>query len=67
MNENLPTFSEVLATKFSRLKEWLKPDPDDHLAVKIAKAVLKGIAMLVLLLFSPVLIIGLALGFIGLM
>ncbi|MEX2232311.1 MAG: hypothetical protein WD824_09130 [Cyclobacteriaceae bacterium] len=67
MNENLPKFSEVLAAHFKRLKEWLKPDPGDHLALSIVKTVLKSAAMLVLLLFSPVLLVGLALGFIGLM
>jgi hypothetical protein len=66
-DQNLPTFSQVLATHFKRLKEWMKPDPDDHLALKIVKTVLKSLAMLVLILFSPVLLVGLALGFIGLM
>lgn len=66
-DENLPNFSEVLATHFKRLKEWMKPDPQDHLALKIVKTVFKSLAMLVLLLFSPVLLLGLALGFIGLM
>lgn len=65
--ENLPNFSEVLAAHFERLKQWMKPDPEDHPALKIVKIVLKSLAMLVLLLFSPVLLVGLALGFIGLM
>lgn len=68
MNDHdLPTFSEVLATHFQRLREWMKPDRDDHLALSIAKTVLKSLAMVVLILFSPVLLVGLALGFIGLM
>lgn len=66
-NKNQLTFFELLRGKLFRLKEWLKPDPKDHLAVKIIKAILKAIAMLLLLLVSPVLIIGFALIFIGLM
>lgn len=66
-DQNLPTFSQVLATHFQRLTEWMKPDQDDHLALRIVKTILKSLAMLVLILFSPVLLVGLALGFIGLM
>jgi hypothetical protein len=65
--ENRLTFSEVLSAQFKRLKAWLKPEPDDHLALKVIKMILKSVAMLVLLAFSPILLIGLALGFIGLM
>lgn len=67
MNDhNLPTFSEALATHFKRLKEWMKPNPDDSLALKIVKTVFKGLAILVLIMLSPVLLIALAIGFIGL-
>ena len=65
--EQSPKFSDILATQFHRLKEWMKPDPQDHVALKIVKTFFKSLAMLVLLVFSPVLIIGLVLGFIGLM
>lgn len=66
-DQKLPTFSEVLATHLARLKEWMKPHPDDQLALQIVKTILKSLAMLVLILFSPVLLVGLALAFIGLM
>ena len=65
--ENTVTFSEILSKQINRLKEWMKPNPEDDLALKIIKTFLKSLAMLVLLLFSPVLLIGLVLGFIGLM
>lgn len=66
-DEKLPGFSDVLVEHFKRLKEWLKPEPGDHMALKIIKTALKSLAMLALLLFSPVFLLGLALGFIGLM
>lgn len=66
-NENRLTFSEVLAAQLSKLKEWLKPNPGDGLALKIVKMILKSVVLLILLLISPVLLIGLALAFIGLM
>lgn len=66
-NENQLSFSETLSLQFKRLKDWLRPEPKDHLGVKIIKGILKGIAMLLLLLVSPVLLVGFALIFIGLM
>lgn len=68
MNDrNFPTLSQALASYIRRLSQWMKPDPDDNLTLKIVKTILKSLALLVLILFSPVLLIGLALGFIGLM
>lgn len=60
-------FSDILASKLKGLKEWLKPDPNDHVALTIVKSIFKSAVMVLLLLFSPVLVIGLFLAFIGLM
>lgn len=60
-------FSEVLSAQIRRLKEWLKPDPEDHVVVKAIKMLLKGLVLLLLIAASPILLIGLALIFIGLM
>ena len=68
MNESQPVrFSEIVASQIKRLKQWVKPDPDDRLAVSIIKTVFKSLALLVMLAFSPVMLIALFLGFIGLM
>jgi hypothetical protein len=66
-NENQLSFSKTVSLQLKHLKGWLKPEPKDHLAVKIIKGFLKSIAMLLLLLVSPVLLVGFALIFIGLM
>lgn len=68
MNENQSVrFSEIVASQIKRLKEWVKPDPNDHVGVSIIKTILKSLALLVMLAFSPVMLIALFLGFIGLM
>jgi hypothetical protein len=60
-------FSDIIAAKLKGLREWLKPDPNDPVALIVVKSVLKSAVMVLLLLFSPVLLIGLFLAFIGLM
>lgn len=61
----MPTFSELVATQMRKLVHWVKPDPSDVVGVRIVKTFFKSIAMLLLLLFSPVLLIGLAVAFFG--
>lgn len=46
-------------------KEWLKPDPTDSLLVKIGKGILKSFVVLLLIAFSPVIIVFLIAVFIG--
>jgi hypothetical protein len=40
-----------------KIREWMKPDPADHLLLQIAKMLFKCIALLVLIAFSPVIIV----------
>lgn len=68
MNENQPVrFSVIVALQFKRLKEWVTPDPGDRIVVSVIKTLLKSLALLVMLAFSPVMLVALFLGFIGLM
>jgi lipopolysaccharide/colanic/teichoic acid biosynthesis glycosyltransferase len=60
-------FSEHVAVQFGRFKQWLKPDLQDPVALWVVKTFLKSIAVLLLLLFSPVMLVALVLGFIGLL
>lgn len=64
MNDKKPeTFAQYFKLQLRRLKRWLKPDPADSLPVTVIKTVLKSIAVLILLIFSPVLILGLTVAF----
>jgi hypothetical protein len=56
-------FQELLVNKFNQLKEWVKPNPADTTLVKSLKMIYKVIAVLILIAFSPVIIIILALVF----
>lgn len=68
MEERKPLqFSEHVAVQFRRFKEWLKPDLSDPVALRVVKTFFKSIVVLLLLLFSPVMLVALVLGFIGLM
>jgi hypothetical protein len=68
MEERKPQeFSEHMAVQFRRFKQWLKPDLQDPGALRIVKTFLKSIAVPLLLLFSPVMLVALVLGFIGLL
>jgi hypothetical protein len=50
-------FRELLLKKFNQLKEWVKPNPVDTTLVKSLKMIYKVLAVLVLIAFSPVLIV----------
>lgn len=64
-NDKMPSMSEVIASRFNRLMQWMKPNPEDHMALTVVKTFFKSLVMLLLLLISPVLLIGLAAAFIG--
>lgn len=40
-----------------KLGEWMKPEPADNLFLKIAKTFFKCIALLIMIAFSPVIIV----------
>lgn len=40
-----------------KIKEWMKPDPSDHLLLQGVKFIFKCIALLVLIAFSPVIFV----------
>jgi hypothetical protein len=64
MNPQQPeTFQQYFSLQIRRLRNWVKPDPSDTIPVTVAKTILKSIAVLLLLIFSPVLILGLTLAF----
>lgn len=62
-HEKPETFQQYFSLQIRRLKQWVKPDPSDALAVTVLKTILKSVAVLLLLIFSPVLILGLTLAF----
>lgn len=45
--------------------EWLKPDPADHLVVKIVKGIFKSVVALFMIAFSPIVAIFLFFAFLG--
>ena len=60
-------FSDIIAAQITKVKGWVKPDPNDHVALSVVKTILKGVVVLLMIALSPVMLIGLFLGFIGLM
>ncbi len=67
MEEQPQNYSQYIALKARRIGEWVKPDPKDNVILSIIKTILKSIAVLLLLVISPVLLIGFAVAFIGLL
>ncbi len=51
--------------KVAELRQWLKPVPTDSLPTKIFKGIYKGLAVLVLTAFSPVIIVILVIAFVA--
>lgn len=51
--------------QLKEFKEWLKPNPADPLWMKIGKGLVKSGVVLLLIAFSPVILIFLAAVFIG--
>jgi hypothetical protein len=50
-------FKELLIRKLKELQEWLKPNPNDTMLVTSLKMVYKLVAVLILIAFSPVILI----------
>jgi hypothetical protein len=51
------TIRELVLGRLKRLKEWLKPNPADTTLIKSLKMIYKAAAVLVLIAFSPVILI----------
>lgn len=65
MTEQKPeTLTEYFSLQIKKLAKWVKPDPSDTLILQVIKTIWKGIAVLLMLIFSPVLILGLTLAFV---
>lgn len=62
VREELRTF---IQNKWNALQEWLKPNPDDSIAIQILKSIYKSLAVLVLIALSPVILLLLLIAFIG--
>ncbi len=62
-NEKPETFGQYFNLQIKKLREWVTPDPFDSVIQSIFKTILKSIAVLVLLILSPVLLLGLTLAF----
>jgi hypothetical protein len=48
---------ETILKYFQRFKEWLKPNKEDSLIVQSLKMIYKVLAVVLLLVFSPVIIV----------
>lgn len=48
---------ELIKRWFVKIREWMKPDPADGLLLQVIKLIYKSIALLILIAFSPVIII----------
>ena len=64
-NRKPENLSEYFSLQIRKLLAWFKPDPADHFLLIVVKSILKGLVVLVMLLLSPVLIIGLILAFVA--
>ncbi len=51
------SIKEMIVIKFKQFKEWLKPNPNDSMLIISLKMIYKLIAVLLLIAFSPVIII----------
>jgi hypothetical protein len=50
-------FKELILNKLKQFKEWLKPNPADSLFIQSLKMIYKAVAVLVLIIFSPVILL----------
>ena len=51
------SIGEILVKRLNQLKEWLKPDAEDSTLVTSLKMIYKAVAVLILIAFSPVILI----------
>jgi hypothetical protein len=57
MKDEEKGYVAYLKEKLLQLREWIRPDPNDSHLLKVVKLFYKSIALLVLLAFSPVLLV----------
>lgn len=50
-------FRDAIKKRITNLREWVKPNPADPLYLTVFKTIYKGIALLVLIALSPVILI----------
>jgi len=48
------SFADFARKYFEKLKAWLSPDPSDGHLLQAIKLIFKGIALLIMIAFSPV-------------
>jgi hypothetical protein len=51
------SIEEMIASRFKRLKEWLKPNPADSRLIQGLKLIYKSLAVLGLIALSPVILV----------
>lgn len=63
------SFAEALRNyllkQIKSLRDWVKPDPADHVLIQTLKLLYKSIVVLILLALSPVVILFLVISFVG--
>lgn len=66
MNESFAKeLQKYVAENIKKLREWMKPDPADHLGMKVIKGFFKSLVILLLLIFSPVICLLLTIAFLA--
>jgi lipopolysaccharide/colanic/teichoic acid biosynthesis glycosyltransferase len=56
---------ESMIEKLKQFREWLKPNPADSLLIQSLKMIYKAAAVLVLIVFSPVILLIMLIVFFG--
>lgn len=56
---------KLIKENFNRYKEWIKPDPEDHIVLTIIKTIFKAITALFFVAFSPIVLIILIFAFLA--
>lgn len=56
---------DLLAKNFNLYKEWLKPTPGDPMALTVIKSFFKGLSSLLLIMFSPIVVVILIIAFLA--
>jgi hypothetical protein len=65
MEKQPETFREYFALQLRKLKRWMKPAQHDPFLLKAVKMLGKVVVVMIMVVVSPVLILGLTLAFIG--
>lgn len=56
---------DYLGEQLTELREWLRPEADDPLLLKIIKGILKAVVLLILTALSPVILLILIIAFLA--